>query len=102
MKFEIYNSPISSISTVVDIIDTEKGIIIEILEGSKNLYEKNEILMKFINSIKERYDTGYKGFNEDEFLKETLLPKKEKLIAELRKIELIENIIGKNIRSFDV
>lgn len=81
-----------------DIIDTENGILIEILKVNEFYIKKEEILKDFINSIRELYDTNFNGYNKEDFVKETLLPRKEALQRKLEKIEFIEKIIFKDTR----
>lgn len=98
MKHKVSSVLSPSQYVVADIIDTEGGIKIEVLEKKDVYCTEQEILESFINSIREQYDTRYRGYNKKEFLEETLLPRKEKLIEELEKIKFIEKIIHKDIR----
>lgn len=82
----------------VDMRYTEDGVLIERTDRNEANYSDQEILESFINSIRDQYDMKYKGYNRDEYMKEVVMIKKEEVLKELEKIELIEKIIGMEIK----
>lgn len=98
MKFRMCNIATHLQYQDVDIINTENGIIIEILENHGGWWSKEEILKRFINSISGSYELKYDGYNADEFRKEVIQPKLRELEEEYLRIKFIDEILGKKIR----
>lgn len=98
MKYKIFNFLFQSKYQEVDIINTENGIIIEILKDNGGYWSKEEVLRSFINSISDTYDLKYNGYNTEEFREEIIQPKLKELEEEYLRIKFIDEVLGKKIR----